>query len=140
MTEEFNDDRITQGFVVGTILGTIFSSPVNYSAYIYGFNYSNPVSAGTLISGSVGSNNVQGVVVTVTTSRFGTITGTVDVVELTEGVPNVRGAFSTRPVARVEAGDQLTAVVINSAAFGTVSASVMGVVGYKWIPGRLSGP
>lgn len=138
--DEINDERLTAGFVIGTVQGTIISAPINYSAYLLGFKYTNPISSGTLYtSGTVGISNINAVLAQITTQRFGTITGTIDVVELNATNINVRDSFN-HPVGRLEAGDQLVGVVINTAAIGTVSASIMGVVEYRWIPGRLTGP
>ena len=140
MTDEYNEDRLFQGFVVGTLVGTVFSTPINYSAHVYGFKYDNPISAGTLFAGSVGINSVQSLVVAVTTARFSTITGTIDIFSLNAAGPNIRDSFGTHPVGRIEAGDQLTAAIINVANIGTVAASIMGVVSYKLVPGRVTGP
>ena len=124
--EEYNNDRITTGFGVGTIVGTIFTAPINYSAYIFGFKYDSPYNSGTIGT----------ITVAVNTYRLGTLTGTVDTLTLVPGSPNVRDGFGENPVARVEAGDSLTAVITAPSAAG----SIIGVVSYRYIPGRTTGP
>jgi hypothetical protein len=127
-TDETNDERLTQGFIVGTIQGTIISAPINYSAYLMGFKYTMPIGSGTI--------GVATVLAQITTQRFGTVTGTVDVFNASAAVGNVRDSFS-HPVGRLEAGDQLVGLI--TIPTGS-NASILGVVEYRWIPGRLQGP
>jgi len=124
----FEIDRQTQGFQLGTILGTIFFTPINYTAEIYGFRYAEPVGGGTL-TGTV--------VAELKSSRLGTVTGTVDVVQLIPAIPAVRDPIGGVPLARVEGGDHLVGVIVVPT--GT-TASIEGVVVFKYVPGRLAGP
>ena len=126
MTEEYNDDRLTTGFIAGTVTGTILSAPVNYSAYIWSFRYT--------YASAVGTGTVLAEIIT---QRLGTLTGTIDVVTLTAAIGNVRDSVPSHPIGRVEAGDQLCSLILLPSA---AAASIMGVVSYQYVPGRLTGP
>jgi hypothetical protein len=116
-------DRLTKGFNIGTVLGTILVAPYNYSAEIYGFRYANP-------------NPLATVMAELTSQSSGTITATIDEVVLTPGQPVVRDSLAERPLAVLQAGDALMgAVIVPTGAAG----SIMGVIVYKWVPGRLKG-
>ena len=132
--DEYNNDRLTQGFWVGTIVGTILTTPENLSAYILGFKYSLPTIAqyaGTILS------TILGVAAEMRTYRLGTLTGTIDAFVLNSAQPTIRDGFGSHPVARIEAGDSLVGVIIIPTG---AAASLEGIVGYKYAPGRFSGP
>jgi hypothetical protein len=124
----FEIDRQTTGFQLGTVLGTIFFTPINYTAEIYGFRYGSPSGGGTL-TGTI--------VAELKSSRFGTLTGTVDVVNLIPAIPAQRDPIGGVPLGRVEGGDYLVGVIVVPTG---VTASIEGVVVYKYVPGRLAGP
>ena len=127
--DEYNNDRQTTGFWIGTVAGTVFTMPVNYSAYIFGFRYSAPFAAtGTI--GTIGAD------VEMRTYRLGTLTGTIDALIINQGTPVVRDGFGTNPVSRIEAGDSLVSIIVTI----PVAGSVEGIVGWRAVPGRLSGP
>src|SRR5579875_3341592 len=68
-----------------------------------------------------------------TSQSSGTITATIDEVVLTPGQPVVRDSLAERPLAVLQAGDALMgAVIVPTGAAG----SIMGVIVYKWVPGR----
>jgi len=114
-------DRRTKGFNIGgTVLGTILVAPYNYSAEIYGFRYALPNATATVL-------------VELTSQSAGTITATIDEVTLTPAQPTVRDSVAERPLAVLEAGDALLGGVTPS------TGSVMGVIVYKFVPGRLKG-
>src|SRR5579875_4171847 len=75
-------DRLTKGFNIGTVLGTILVAPYNYSAEIYGFRYANP-------------NPLVTVMAELTSQSSGTITATIDEVVLTPGQPVARESLTT---------------------------------------------
>src|SRR5579875_3243028 len=113
-------DRLTKGFNIGTVLGTILVAPYNYSAEIYGFRYANP-------------NRLATVMADLTRQSSGTITAPMDDVVITPGQPVVRDSLAETPFAVPQAGDALMgAVIVPTGAAG----SIMGVIVYKWVPGR----
>jgi hypothetical protein len=131
--DEYNNERLTTGFWMGTVVGTVFTAPVNYSVYVMGFKYSLPVTA--LYAGTV-LGTITGAAAEMRTYRLGTLTGTIDAFVLTTSQPTIRDGFGSHPVARIEAGDSLVSVIISS----PVLASIEGVVGYRLVPGRNGGP
>lgn len=123
-----NNDRLVAGFTLGTVVGTIFTTPINFSAYIYGWRYANPLSSGT----------VGTVVAEMLTYRLGTLTGTVDVTQVVGNLNSApRDVPGEIPWGRVEAGDSLVGVIISP---NGATASIIGAVAYRLYPGRLSGP
>jgi len=120
-----NNDRIVTGFAIGTAFGTIFTSPINYSALVFGFRYANALNSGTIGT----------VVVEMRTARLGTFTGTIDVAQ-TSGSPPVRAVPGEIPWGRVEAGDSLVGAIVSPSAAG----SIEGVVSYRYMPGRQAAP
>jgi hypothetical protein len=117
-------DRETIGFVVGTVLGTIISAPVNYSLLIYGFRYIAPASATGTVSGVLMNQ------------RLGTVLGTVDVVTINSNSPDVRDQPGETPVSKLEAGQTLVGVVVQPSG---ATASLQGVMVYAYAPGRVQG-
>lgn len=123
--EEF--DRQVKGFQIGTVIGTVFYTPINMSAEIYQFRYVTEGVAGTMVATMIAEMR---------TSRSGTLTGTVDVVQVIPAEPTIRDSPSEAAVAKVEGGQHLVGVVV----FPTgASGSIEGVVEYKYVPGRLTG-
>src|SRR5579875_1817474 len=105
-------DRLTKGFNIGTVLGTILVAPYNYSAEIYGFRYANP-------------NPLATVMAELTSQSAATIPATIDAVVLTPGQPVVRDSLAERPLAVLQAGDALMgAAKVPTGSTGTI----MGVI------------
>src|SRR5579875_3687870 len=92
-------DRLTKGFNIGTVLGTILVAPYNYSAEIYGFRYANP-------------NPLATVMAELTSQSSGTMTATIDEVVHTAGESVVRHSLGERPLAVLQVGVAIMGAVI----------------------------
>jgi hypothetical protein len=114
-------DRETQGFQLGTLLSTILYCPINFTAEIYGFSYvANQTGVGTIVAELL--NQISG-----------TITGTIDVVDVQPGTP-VRDAYTVHAKARVKSGAYLVGRVVTPTG---ATGSLEGVLTYALVPGRL---
>lgn len=119
-------DRQVKGFQLGTVLGTILYTPINFNCEIYGFRYA---------SGYIGGDPAT-VEAELYSQSQGTLTGTVDVVDWIPQMTGARDSTAERPISKIEGGEYLTGVVVNPTA---TEASIEGVLIYRYTPGRLVG-